>query len=152
MQNGLAVCQCPQCYTADPYTGACDVLIDSCECNNPCVSVDTCQDLPSGNTQCVCDCIGNEECVTDRDTNQQSCKCPLCYTNKPGESGCLTGMSITITIVETSVLGYQVIFRNGACQRSPPSHRHFFYECRGSTYFITSETSILSVVSCDTPL
>lgn len=72
-------------------TGACDVPVDSCACNNPCTNADTCQDLPQGGTQCVCDCTGNEECVTDRDTGAQECKCPLCYTNAPGETGCMTG-------------------------------------------------------------
>ena len=85
MVNGAPVCGCPPCYTGE----YCDVLIDSCECNNQCINRETCQDV-NGGTQCVCDCQGNEECRNDPITNQPVCKCPLCYTNQPGASGCLT--------------------------------------------------------------
>lgn len=85
MANGAPVCGCPDCMTGD----YCDVKVDSCYCNNPCNNKDTCQDI-GGSAQCVCDCTGNEECRTDPASNQQVCKCPVCFFNAPGQAGCMS--------------------------------------------------------------
>ncbi|KAF6031452.1 hypothetical protein EB796_010225 [Bugula neritina] len=70
MVDGAPVCGCPDCMTGD----YCDIPVDTCACNNPCNNKDTCQ----------------EDRREHPETYEKECKCPVCFFNAPGETGCLS--------------------------------------------------------------